>query len=211
MTSASPLRIKLKASPMECAPVSTMESGLIIQPKPHKDSTLEKDGRKAFHSFTSIYLQLRLTDRARRSCQADHGALYLGEPRASSRWKRRRLGGDKPVVQAVETQWLGPNNPLCMETAPAAMFARILGTRNGLSLQKGLGFRALSIRAQRFCARCNHHRHAHMSKSGAGLLDSVQSLASTTTCTARRPTQECMTAQQRLGAPPVPMNIALRQ
>ena len=43
--------------------------------------------------------------------------------------------GAEPVVQAVETQWLGPSSPCCMETAPAAMFARILGTRKGLNLQ----------------------------------------------------------------------------
>ena len=40
-----------------------------------------------------------------------------------------------PVVQAVDTAWLGPSRPCCMLTIPAAMLTSSLGTTNGLNLQ----------------------------------------------------------------------------
>jgi len=41
-----------------------------------------------------------------------------------------------PVAQAVDTEWFGPMSPYLMLMCPAAMFTRILGTKNGLTFFK---------------------------------------------------------------------------
>ena len=70
-----------------------------------------------------------------------------------------------PVVQAVLAVWLGPCRPWRMLTAPAAMFAKILGTKKGL---------------MRRSLPCKISRHIH--KSGIidyKLLEVLRTLKST--------------------------------
>ena len=43
-----------------------------------------------------------------------------------------------PAAQAVATEWTGPLRPYLIETFPAAMFTRILGTKYGLTFLNDL-------------------------------------------------------------------------